>query len=215
MSRSRNKLMMLSGGNREIMERYRSLRTQLELSTDSKGRIVAVTSPREGGGTAETTSNLAVAFAQAGRRTLLIDGDMLNPFVHILFGLPNVRGLSNIVDKVSEPQEVVHSDVIPNLSVITAGMYTVYSEERLGAFSFHSLFDQWRHEFDMVLLSVPPLLTSSNTQHLVKGIDGALLIVRSGKVDESDASRVKRLLSLLEVKPLGVALIHQRRKKWK
>jgi len=214
MSRLRNKLVTLSGGNREVTEQYRSLRAQLEQGWDAGPRIVAAVAPREGNGTAETAANLAVAYAQAGRRTLLVDGDMSKPSVHALFGLPNELGLSTILERACEPGEAVHGDIIANLSVMTAGPSPLYSGDPLGSYSLRQMFDQWRSDNDIVWLSAPPLLSSSDAQLLVAACDGTLLVMQSGVVDESDAFRVKRMLALLEVRTLGVALTHRRRRSW-
>ncbi|GMK38127.1 tyrosine-protein kinase [Paenibacillus sp. CCS19] len=210
MSRSKNKLVMLSGMSSEAMERYRSLRAQLDRASGGDARIVAVASPKAGGGAAEMAANLAAAYAQSDRRTLLVDGDFNAPLIHQFFGLSNWTGLSSIIDASSEAGEVdvVHRDVIANLDVLTAGPRLPYSKDFVGAFPLQLLFDSWRQQYDQICLAVPSLMSSADAQLMTAACDGVLLVIRSGQVDDKEAVRVKRLLALLEVPTLGVALAH-------
>jgi capsular exopolysaccharide synthesis family protein len=207
MSRSRNKLVMLNGANREAAEQYRSLRAQIDRAGGHDARLIGVAAPRAAAGTAEMAANLAIAYAQANRRTLLVDGDIHSPFVHMLFGLPNVTGFSSVVGALTEEGDEVHCNVISNLDIMTAGAPLSYAGDAIGSCSLQSLFDRWRQQYDKVCLVVPPLLSSADAQLMAAACNGVLLVIRSGQVDESDAARVKRLLALLEVSAYGVALM--------
>lgn len=210
MSRSRNKLVMLSGMNNETVERYRALRAQIDRTGggSSASRVIAVAAPKAGSGTAEMAANLAAAYAQADRRTLLVDGDINSPLIHQLFGLSNVTGLSSIIEASSSVEGVVNHSVISNLDVMTAGPRLPYSKDFVGSFPLQPLFESWRQQYDQICLAIPPLLSSADAQQMTGACDGVLLVIRSGRVDESEASRVKRLLALLDVPALGVALAH-------
>ncbi|PWW08488.1 capsular exopolysaccharide synthesis family protein [Paenibacillus cellulosilyticus] len=208
MSRSKNKLVMLTGANREAAEQYRSLRAQIDRAGGQDARLIGVVAPRVGAGTAEMTANLAVAYAQANRRTLLVDGDMQSPLIHKLFGLPNVMGLSSVVEALETAEDTVYHDVVSNLDIMTAGDSLSYTGDAVGSFALQPLFDQWRQRYDKVCLVMPPLLSSADAQLMIAACNGVLLVIRSGQVDEADAARVKRLLALMEVPAYGVALMH-------
>ncbi|MBD3920684.1 CpsD/CapB family tyrosine-protein kinase [Paenibacillus sp. PR3] len=210
MSRSRNKLVMLSGMNNETVERYRALRAQIDRTGGGSGApsVIAVAAPKAGSGTAEMAANLAIAYAQADRRTLLVDGEMNVPLIHQLFGLLNVVGLSSIIEASSTAEDVVNRGVINNLDVITAGPRLPYSKDFVGSYPLQPLFVSWRQQYDQICIATPSLLSSADAQLITAACDGVLLVIRSGWVDENDASRVKRLLALLDVPALGVALAH-------
>ena len=79
-------------------EAYRTLRANIEFaSVDSPTKTLLVTSPSQGEGKTTTAANLAVAFAQAGKRTVLVDADLRKPGAHRIFNLPNRRGLTSLL----------------------------------------------------------------------------------------------------------------------
>ncbi|EFM09158.1 capsular exopolysaccharide family [Paenibacillus curdlanolyticus YK9] len=216
MSRWRNKLIMLGGVESPHIDLYRSLRAQLDYAASASRKsitIVAVAAPHRGNGVTETVANLAIAYAQAGRRTLLVDGDLREPMLHKLFGISNRVGLSSILVYANEADEAVQHGVLPNLSIAPAGPKATGGVDLVAAGQLQTLFKQWREEYDVVLLDTPPLLSSAAAQMLAGACDGALLVLRSGVAKEEDALRVKALLETAEVAVLGTALTHGKHKK--
>lgn len=213
MSRSRNKLSMLSDGHWDLSEKYRSLRFQMEQICGMDSKILAIVAPIEDCGTTETASNLAVAYARAGHRTLLVDGDMRRPTLHRLFGVPNVNGLSAQLGEKCEDKEAIHYDVLPNLSILTAGYSSVTHDSLNMSSSLRRLREGWNKEFDKVIVDVPPMLASANAQELVSVSDGTLLVLRRRAVNEVDAVRVKRMLDAIGVPVWGTVLTYRKRKR--
>ena len=120
-SREDQKKILSSSSPFIVKEAYSSIRTNLLFS--QKGDecpVFIVTSPTANNGKSINSVNMAVSFAQMGKKTLLIDADMRNPTVHRLFSIPVKNGLSEILAGLTDNITVSKTD-IENLSVLTAG----------------------------------------------------------------------------------------------
>ena len=102
-----------------ITEQYRTLRTNIEFSSvDQEYRTILVTSSSPAEGKSTTVANLAVTFAQQGKRVLLVDSDLRKPTVHYTFNLKNVRGLTNVLTKQTTLTDAVQETEVEHWSVI-------------------------------------------------------------------------------------------------
>ena len=103
-------------------EAYRAVRTNVDfLRRNQRLQVVVVTSPYAGDGKSTSASNLAISDAHAGRRVLLIDGDLRRPTLHKLFDLDRERGFSHLLRDLMPWEQAVQHTTIENLDVITAG----------------------------------------------------------------------------------------------
>jgi len=214
MSRLRNKLAMLSGRDTVLSEQYRALRVQLEQGDKDEKQIVAVITPSVGNGAEEVAANLAIASAQAGKRTLLLDGDMRAPMIHQVFGLSNAVGFSDVLEGRSKLESAVQRDVHPNLAVLTAGLRTTVPGDLIGSYPLADLLAQWRTTYDAVWLNTPPMLSSADALLLASECDRSLLVIREGVVTEADAAQLKRIIDNADIPVIGTILTHHRRRKW-
>ena len=118
-------------------EAFRTIRTNVLFSTADEGsRTLVVTSTGPGEGKTTVASNLAIAFAHAGQRVLLIDGDMRRPRVHEVFGLRQEPGLSNVMVGNAKASQSVHKTTVPGLWVLAAGHLPPNPAELLGSQRF-------------------------------------------------------------------------------
>ncbi len=118
-----------------VAEAYRTLRTNIEFaSVDAPIRTLLVTSSIPGEGKTITAANLAIVFAQAGRRVLLVDADLRKPGVHVVFDLPNAHGLTTLLrsDEVSL-DAIAQATEQDNLRVLTTGPLPPNPAELLGS----------------------------------------------------------------------------------
>src|SRR5690625_5919514 len=103
-----------------IAEQYRTLRTNLQFSSvDEELKSIIVTSSDPSAGKSMTAANLAVVYAQQGKKTLIIDADLRKPTVHYTFRLSNLKGLSNILIGDGELEQVVEHTGIDNLYALS------------------------------------------------------------------------------------------------
>jgi capsular exopolysaccharide synthesis family protein len=189
-------------------EAFRSLRTNVEFSSvDAPIRRLLVTSSIPGEGKTTTASNLAVAFAQVGRRTLLVDADMRKPGVHKLFDLANDRGLTDLLrgDDV-DLAGIAHAVEQPNLLVITTGSLPPNPAELLASNKMQALMDRFSEEADLVILDSPPLQAVTDAAILSSMVDGTLLVVRAGQTRRGAMRQGLDSLGRVGANVLGVAL---------
>ena len=108
----------------------------IRLGIHRTARAIVITSPSAGDGKSTTASNLAIAFAQAGERTLLIDGDLRGPVQHLIFEVDPQNGLSTAINGEMNVRLVIHRSGIERLDVIACGPLPTSPSESLGSSRF-------------------------------------------------------------------------------
>lgn len=188
-------------------EAFRTLRTNLQFASPDKPlKTILMTSTGPGEGKSTVMANLAIAFAQSGHNTLLVDCDLRRPNVHKIFGLQNRIGLtSHLVGEVEREQVVI--DVgISNLTVIPAGPIPPNPSEILGSNAMKEFVARVKTKYDMVLLDAPPVVAVTDAQILSPLADGVLLTIASGQTPTELALHAKSLLQRAKANILGVVL---------
>ena len=159
-----------------------ALRSQLMLRWFDSGpdrTALAVISAERGDGRSFIASNLAVAFAQLGQRTLLIDADMRNPVQHTLFGLGNATGVSSVLSGRSDLQGAIHSiEGFSDLSVMPAGVVPPNPLELLARPVFSRMLKELSRAFEVILLDSPCATVSVDAQTISVCAGAALIVVR-------------------------------------
>ncbi len=169
-----------------IVESFKLLRTNLSYSvTTSDTPVFAVTSDFSGAGKSIVSSNLAVAFAQFGKRTLLVEGDMRCPDFHHLFK-SNLKetGLSELLSANASLGKETYSDTgIENLTVISSGRIPPNPSELLGSGKMGELITAWKNEFDVVIIDLPPVFEVTDACVISSYVDGYVLVARTEHSD--------------------------------
>jgi protein-tyrosine kinase len=200
-------LITLTSPKSPISEQYRTIRTNIQFSTvDRSIRSILVTSSVPGEGKSTTSANLAVVFAQQGKKVLFIDADMRKPTVHYTFRLDNHVGLTNVLTKQISLEFAVKSTEQENLDVLTSGPIPPNPAELLGSRSMEELLEQAFTQYDLVLFDTPPVLVVTDAQILANLCDGIVLVVSSGKTEIEAAQKAKEALANAKGKLLGVVL---------
>ncbi|MGB7328711.1 MAG: polysaccharide biosynthesis tyrosine autokinase [Rubripirellula sp.] len=176
-------------------EIYRVIRTSLLMSSKSKEQqIIQVTGPLPGDGKSTTSVNLAVAFAQAGKKVLLIDADLRKPRVAKLLRLEVTMGLSEAITGLVNSDEVVSETVVPNLFAVGSGAIPSNPAELLESSEFSDLLQDWSSEFDYIIVDSPPVLAVSDAAIISQKCDTTLLALRIVKNGRRIAARAISLL---------------------
>ncbi len=163
-------------------EGYRRLRSKLEYALpESQTRRIVVTSPNAGEGKTTSIINLAIAFAQAERRVLLVDGDLRRPKVHTVLGFDVSPGLGELLAGNATMQQVIHTNVIRHLDVICAGELSTQAPEILGSKHMARFLKEVDRVYDWVLIDTSPILAVSDAATLAVMVDGAVLVVSGGE----------------------------------
>ncbi|MBP7010295.1 MAG: polysaccharide biosynthesis tyrosine autokinase [Kiritimatiellae bacterium] len=189
-------------------EAFRSARTALAFSmVDKPLRSVVVTSAMPAEGKTLTAVNLAVAHAQAGKRTLLIDADLRKPRVHAVFNGRSDVGLSNLLasGKLESETAIVQAG-IDNLFYMTSGPVPPNPVELLDSERFGRRLEEWLKQYEMLVFDAPPMLNLADALVIGKHMDGAVLVVRTFVTNKYAAQQVARQIAASKIKLLGVLL---------
>ncbi|MEO1429937.1 MAG: polysaccharide biosynthesis tyrosine autokinase [Cyanobacteria bacterium J06633_8] len=187
-----------------IHEAYQMLQANLKfISLDKKVRSIAVTSSIAQEGKTEVAANLAAVTAQVGRKVLLVDADMYNPSQHHLWGLINSIGLSNVMVGESDFESAVQK-VTDNLSVLTSGVMPPNPLALIDSERMTNFIEMLSQTYDCIIFDAPSLVGTAEAAVLSQMVDGALVVVRPGKVNSASASAAKSLMERSEANVLGI-----------
>lgn len=191
------------------VEALRDLRSQLMLAwpdSESRTKVLAISSAERLEGRTYLAANLAVVFSQLGERTLLIDADLRNPNVHRLFGVSGKQGLSTILSGRCDLDTVLPVPGFPDLGVLPSGGRPPNPQELLAKRAFRHVLDEYTAEFDVILLDTPALCSGSDAQVIGARARNVLIAARQ---DHSRLESVRLLLQTLKrsgTNVLGTAL---------
>jgi capsular exopolysaccharide synthesis family protein len=170
--------------NRPETEAFRTLRTALTLGNGPTDRI-AISSAEPGDGKTTVTANLAVSFAQSGKRTLVIDADLRKPGMTTLMGLKGKPGVADLMagrDSIGRvAPSLVQTTEQPGLDVLPAGLRRPNPAELLGGPNFVELLAWAEASYDQVLVDCPPVLAVSDAQIIGRLVDGAIVVLQPQK----------------------------------
>lgn len=190
-----------------IAEQYRTIRTNIQFSTvDEEISSMIVTSAGPGEGKSTTAANVAVVFAQQGKKVLLIDGDLRKPTAHYTFKVDNHAGLTNVLTRQSTLTQAAKYTDQENLSLLTSGPIPPNPSELLASKGMKQMIEDAKREYDLVIFDTPPVLVVTDAQILSNAVDGVVLVVSSGKTELEGAKKAKDALVQSQAKILGTVL---------
>lgn len=190
-----------------IAEQYRTIRTNLQFASvdNQQLKTVVVTSSEPGEGKTTTSSNLAIAFANSGKKVLLIDADMRKGRLHEIYDLPNNQGLSTNLMTLSESIKFIRGvDAIENLSILPSGPKPLNPSELLGSDNMERILSEVKINFDIIILDMPPVLLVTDSQILGAKTDGTILVARENYSLKESIIKSKKLLEVVNANILGV-----------
>ena len=200
-------LITIESSKSPISEQYRTLRTNIQYaSVDKELKSIIVTSPNPGEGKSTTIANLAIVFAQQGKKVLLVDADLRKPTIHYTFNINNTKGLTNLLMKQATLKNVIQQTPVLDLFILPSGTIPPYPAELLESEVMSQLMDRLKVDFDLVLYDTPPILAVADAQILANKCDGSILVVKSGSTEKDRAIRAKDILLNSRSKLLGVVL---------
>jgi receptor protein-tyrosine kinase len=188
-------------------ESIRALRTELLLRRAGTGQAdcVVVLSPSSGEGRTYLAAELAIAFSQLGKPTLLVDADLRSPGQHRLFGADNNQGLSDALTQDIAP--CLHPvKSYPQLAVLTAGSTQHNPLELLSDPRFERLVEEWRRTFSFVVLDTPPIDRYSDGLAVAGLIGRVLMVSRAQHTHFRKTKDLLRRLSATQSQILGAII---------
>ena len=197
-----------------ISEVFKSLRTNIQFMADSKGlKTVLVTSSMPGEGKSWVSSNLAVAFAQEGKKILLVDSDMRKGRVHKILGVEKKPGLSNYLSGISELEEGKNNIIsyikiteIKNLCVLPAGEVPPNPSELLVSQKATNLIKELGNIFDLVIFDGTPCLLVTDAIILARQIDTTVIVTAYNNTKLNDVDKIKKSIENVGGKVAGIVI---------
>ncbi|ALX87987.1 CpsD/CapB family tyrosine-protein kinase [Lacticaseibacillus paracasei] len=188
-----------------VSEQFRTVRTNIEFAGAALDhcQVVMFTSSAMAEGKSTVSANVAVTWAQAGKKVLLIDADLRRPTVHATFRKLNLDGVTTVLTGKNKIDEVVEGTFVNNLSIISSGPVPPNPSELLNSKRMADLLKWARDKFDIVVLDAPPVLAVSDVQVLVPQTDGVVVVVNIGKTLKGDLRRTVEVLKLAKATILG------------
>lgn len=196
-----------SGEDLPDAEAYRILKANVDVNRKKIGATcLGVTSAGISEGKSTTVCNLATTWARAGRRVLIIDGDMRRPSQHRLFGEDNRIGLTNCLQGGVTLDEVILPTLIDNLYLMPAGLAPQGVGNLLDSGAMEHLIDVARQRFEVILVDSPPILGVSDALILSSLVDCSIVVVQHRRLPRSMLTRVKSTIESSGGRFLGVVL---------
>ena len=191
-----------------FLEAYRNLRSSLLYMTASANRpkTLLVTSAVPNEGKSLTAANLAVVFAQAGTRVLLVDGDLRKGFLHHRFGLNSEAGFCEVLAEDRDWKPLVQATSFANLSILARGSTTHSSSELFLSEVTGRFLEQSSAAYDLVIINSAPVMAVDDVTSLAPLIDGTVFVLRAQVTPARVARAALELLRQRQVNLLGLIL---------
>ena len=190
-------------------EAIRLLRTQIIAQHIKPGRrALTLLAPVAGAGCTFLAANLAAALSQIGTKTLLVDANMRGGRLHEVFGIDaDTPGLSSYLSlQVARPERVVNANVLPNLSVMTAGPEVGRPQELLSSARFRDGMNMLLREYDIALFDTPPANASADALTVAAAVGHSLIVARRDNTFVSDVATLADQLKAARCAVIGSVL---------
>lgn len=190
-----------------IKEAYKTLRTNIRFFLHSDCcKKIGITSGSMGEGKSITILNLAISFAEDGKKVLLIDGDMRRPALARLLVEKAAPGLSNVLAGLTDVDEAIREDIYPNLDLLFSGDIPPNPSELLGSEQMSQMLETLSERYDYILVDSPPVNIVADTCVIANMLDGVLYLVRQNKTEKDSVRRGVNQLQLTGAKLLGFVM---------
>jgi polysaccharide biosynthesis transport protein len=190
----------------EATEAFRGIRLNVMYSHGAGPILTTITSPGVGDGKSFIASNLAVSFAELGRRTLLIDGDVRRGRIHELLKRERVPGLTDLLKGTASLTQVIRNTSYERLDVLTCGRRYRNAPELIDSSAMRRLILEVRTRYDVILVDSAPL--GAGIDPLVLGaLTGSMVVVfRTGQTDQDLSAAKLDMLDRLPIRLLGAVM---------
>jgi capsular exopolysaccharide synthesis family protein len=208
-----HRLIALTHPRSPSTEGYRRLRANLEFMAGDDGlRSLLVAGVEGRGGTAVVAANLAVAFAQVGRRVLLVDADLREPGLHELFDVPSERGLVTLLGSPGmTPEAVAHRTPQPGLLILPSGPLPADPAQVVASERMRETLAALSASQDLLVVVGPPLPATSDTAILASLTRAVLVVLETNRVERESLSLARDEARLAGASMLGAVVYRTRR----
>ncbi|MGH7679805.1 MAG: polysaccharide biosynthesis tyrosine autokinase, partial [Gemmatimonadaceae bacterium] len=190
----------------QFLESFRTLRMHVQHSARGQRLSLAVTSAAPGDGKSLISTNLALSFAEAGLKTVLIDGDTRRGSLHRMHGLKAGGGLTEYLAGDIDEMQAVRPTAHANLALVSCGARHPRSPELLASPRLKHLVDTLSQSFDVVIFDTPPLAAGIDGYAISAVAGRVLMVLRMGQTERRLAAAKLATLDRLPVDIVGAVL---------
>jgi receptor protein-tyrosine kinase len=188
-------------------EAFRVLRTNLQfIDVDTANKVFVLSSAVPGEGKTSTAVNLSISLAQAGVRTLLIEGDLRRPRAAKALGLDGIVGVTSVLVGKVKLDDALQQHEPSRLEFLASGPVPPNPAELLQSNAMRDLMTTVKARYDVVIIDAPPLLPVTDAALLAREADGAIVVVRHGKTTRDQVRGAVERLSQVDASLLGVVM---------
>lgn len=185
----------------QVQEAYKTLRTNIRFS--STGKLFCITSGLAAEGKSITALNIAISFAEAGQKVLVIDADLRRPSMARLLIENGAPGLSNVLAGLCTEEEAIRKELMPNLDVLFSGEIPPNPSELLSSPRMEELLRRLSAQYDYIFVDTPPVNIVTDACVVGSLVDGVLFVVRQNQSDRDSVKQGVNQLNIAGVKLLG------------
>lgn len=191
-----------------VAEAFRTLRTNLMFSgVDKPIHTLSLTAAAESDGKSIALANLAVTFAQAGNRTIIVDSDLRRPTQHEIWDVSDRRGLTTMMaEAAAMSTPPLQETQVENLLVLPSGPLPEIPADIVSSQRMNEVIGVLKARADYILFDSPPVLAASDAALLGIKMDGVLLVIRAGSTRRDHATRARQTLERVHVPLIGSVL---------
>lgn len=200
--------LILRDGPRSVpAEAFRKLRTSVQFAKpDAAPRSIVVTAPQLRAGATTVAANLALAIAEAGRRVVLVDGNLREPSVGQLFGLGDRPGLSDVLSGAASLDDALRDSGAQGLRLLTTGSAAGEVGSALAGTRMITLLEELEAAADVVIIDAPPVLPYAEAAELAAIAHATVLVARYRRTSVGDLEQARATLTQVGTTVLGVVI---------
>jgi len=212
----KEELITVNDGKSIISEAFKTLRTNIQFSNvDLKGaQTLLITSCLPSEGKSYVSANLAISFAQVGKKVILVDSDMRRGRQSKIFNLPKTNGLSNYISNIDSNGmeinwslgEYIKKTNVKNLDLITAGSVPPNPAELLASPKLAELIELLKNYYDIVIFDGAPILPITDSLLLGRVLEKVMLVAVHNKTKKDNLLKAKTSIEDVGGKVIGIAL---------
>lgn len=190
-----------------VAEAYRTIRTAVFFGAPKeRAKTILITSPASGDGKSTLVSNMAIAMAQAGQKTIILDADFRKPVQHKIFELDDENGLSSVLAGRDALSQAIQKGACSNLDVMACGPEVPNPSELLNSDFFRDTLEKLAESYDRVIIDSPPVGPVADSQILAAICDITLLVLRAEKSTRRQAQHARDSLMSVGAQLLGAVV---------
>lgn len=202
-----SKLVVMRNPKSSVSEAFRGLRTAIHFSSLRRNsKVLMITSSFPGEGKTTIAANLALTFAQAGNRVILVDCDLRRPSLNTVFEHSRTPGITEVLAGDIAWADALHATDLSNISLLSAGTIPPNPAELLCSDSMKELLSTLRESYDIVIIDAPPVIPVTDAPLLTAFTDMVVVVVESGRIPLKASQRMKELLQSVQAPIAGFVL---------